>query len=97
MAKFRREKAITEWNEYLVLSASNSASVSYDRGKYILETQQYDGMTGERVGTHKQYLTERMVQNKISGSVLRETTASSSRQGLDQLFKDMKKSKIQSL
>jgi len=88
-SKFRAAKGLSDYTDYLQLSASNSASLSYTGGSFIMTTTTYDSITGERIADTKQYLKVSQIKNKISGSRVVEQQASSSLEGLERVFSDM--------
>ena len=88
-SKFRPAKGLSDYTDYLTLSASNSASLDYSRGKFVMTLTTYDAFTGERIADTKQYLKVSQIKNKISGSRLIEQQASSSLEGLERVYKDM--------
>jgi hypothetical protein len=89
MAKFRPVKGIGDYTDYLTLSASNSASLSYTGGNFIMTTANFDAVTGEKIADTREYLKVSQIKNKISGSRVVEQQASSSLEGLERVYKDM--------
>ena len=89
-AKFRVAKGIGDYTDYLTLSASNSASLDYTGGNFIMTTANFDAFTGEKIADTKEYLKMSQIKNKISGSRLRQQHASASLEGVERVYRDMK-------
>ena len=93
MGKFRANTTLNP-SDYLALSGSTSASLSYASGIHTLTTQQYDAYTGENIGIKKQIFTTTMLKNKITSSLAQETALSQSRESMEHMLQQMKSNKM---
>ena len=90
--KFRgRPKPVLD--DYLHLSQSTSASLTYDsvKKKHTLTSELYDAFTGEKISTNTRVFTMKQARNRASASLEREQNASASRASADKMIVDMKR------